>query len=141
MKKGQTETMGLMVIVILLVFVGLIALSFMLKSSPNNQDSFLSNKANNMANSIKNADLCSGTFEEAIVACCKKENFCETESCKLVSEQISNITGQSDEQVYVEAKDYDGKLCFSTGACENGISSSSYVFDNGVSFKVVVCRK
>jgi hypothetical protein len=141
MKKGQTETMGLMVIVILLVFVALIALSFMIKPSSNNQDSFLSNKANNMANSIKNANLCSGTFEEAIVACCKKENFCETESCELVSEQIGNISEQSDEQVYVEAKDYNGDLCFSVGTCENGVSSSSYVFDDSISFKVFVCRK
>ncbi|MBI2670943.1 hypothetical protein HYX18_03135 [Candidatus Woesearchaeota archaeon] len=142
MKRAQTEIIGLMIVVIMLVAIALVALRFVLISNSSiNVDSLLSAKANNMANSIKNANLCDGNFEQAIVACCNKENFCDRESCRLISEEISSIINSSEESVYVEAIDAYGNKCFSVGNCISGIASSSYNFENEVLFRAKICRK
>lgn len=142
MKKSQAETIGLMVIVILFLLIGLIALRFMLISNPKNDlDNILSAKANNMANSIKNANLCNGNFQKAIEACCNKENYCDLEACRLIADKINDFTNESDEKLYIEALDSNENKCFSVGNCMNGISSNPYVFNNGIIFSVKVCRK
>lgn len=140
--KAQMESMGLVIIVVILVVVALIALRFVLVSNnPISMDSFLSNKANNIANSIKNADLCGSRFENAIVACCNKESFCEKEACKLISEEIREIIKNSDELSYAEALNGAGNKCFAVGSCVNGISSSDYLLESDILFRVKVCRK
>ena len=140
--KAQMESMGLVIAVVILVVVALIALRFVLVSNnPVSIDSFLSNKANNIENSIKNADLCGSRFERAIVACCNKESFCDKEACKLVSEEINEIIKNSDELSYAEALDGDGNKCFAVGSCINGISSSDYLLENNILFRAKVCRK
>ncbi|MEK6973699.1 MAG: hypothetical protein AABW41_00405 [Nanoarchaeota archaeon] len=140
--KAQMESMGLAIVVVILVVIALIALRFVLISdSPASIDSFLSNKANNIANSIKNADLCGSRFERAIIACCSKESFCDKEACKLVSDETNEIIKNGDEPSYVEALDGNGNKCFSVGSCVNGISSSDYLLENNILFRVRVCRK
>lgn len=142
MRKAQVETFGLMIIVVMLIVIVLIALRFMLinnNSTSNNE--ILSIKANSIANSIKNADLCNGNFEKAIVACCNNENFCDQNACELVSKEIKSILSSIDESSYVEAVNYKKSKCFSVGNCINGIVSNSYVLNNDVEFKVRLCSK
>lgn len=142
MKKGQTETMGLAIVVILLLVISLIALKFMIQNTPVvSQDSYLSSKANNLANSIIKANICTGNFEQAIVACCNDESFCNIDACNLVQSEINNLSINVNEKITSEAYDSSGRLCFSTGNCEQGIRSGTYNLDNGVTFDVKICGK
>ncbi len=142
MKKAQTETMGLAIIVVLLLVIGLIALRFMIQSTPVvSQDSYLSSKANNLANAIIKANVCTGTFEQAIIACCNNELFCNIDACSLVQSEINNLSINVNEQITSEAFDASGRLCFSIGNCEQGINSGTYNLDNGITFDVKICGK
>ena len=57
MKKGQIETMGLVIIVILLVFIAIFALSFMIKPKPLNED-LLKVKTDALRSSVLKTTLC-----------------------------------------------------------------------------------
>jgi hypothetical protein len=112
MKKAQMETFGLMIIVVILIVAALISLRFIILSNGTSQNQeLLSIKANNLANSIKNADLCNQNFENAIINCCNKESFCDQDACKLVSKEIELILTYQDEKTYFEAKNLKGDRC------------------------------
>lgn len=142
MSKAQTETMGLAIIVVLLLVIGLIALKFMIQGTPIvSQDSYLSSKANNLANSIIKANVCTGNFEQAIVACCNNEAFCNIDACSLVQSELNNLSINVNEKITSEAFDASGRLCFSVGTCQQGINSGTYNLENGVTFDVKICGK
>jgi len=142
MKKAQMETFGLMIVVVIILVAALIALRFLIiSSSPVQNNEFLSIKANNIANSIKNADLCNSNFENAIINCCNKENFCDQDACKLVSKEIESILSYQDEKTYFEARNLKKDLCFGVGNCLNGITSSTYELKDGIEVNVKVCEK
>ena len=142
MKKAQTETMGLMVVVVLLFVIALIALRFFINSSPtSNLDTTLSIKANNLANGIINANVCNGDFKQAIVSCCNHEDLCNENACNLVTDELNKVINYSDESAYVEAIDQTNSKCFSVGSCQAGVSSAPYNLDNGVTLNVRLCPK
>ena len=145
MKKAQTEIMGLMIIVVLIVVIGLFAFRFMLMNQSSSNDEYLSIKANNLINSIKMTSICEKNMGDAIIACCNNQNFCEREACGLVKEEINRIINSSiEENFYFEAKNFEGELCFFIGSCSNGIASSINFLnsDSGNSeIQLKLCRK
>ena len=142
MKKAQMETFGLMIVVVIIIVAALIALRLIIiSSSPVQNNELLSIKANNIANSIKNADLCNINFENAIINCCNNENFCDQDACKLVAKEIENILSYQDEETYFEARNLKKDRCFGVGDCLNGITSTTYELRGGIEVNVKVCEK
>ena len=142
MKKAQMETFGLMIVVVILIVAALIALRFVIISNnPAKNNELLSIKANNIANSIKNANLCISNSENAIINCCSKENFSDQDACKLVSKEIEFILTYQDEKTYFEARNLKKDLCFAVGNCLSGVKSGTYELKDGIEVSVRVCKK
>jgi|APSaa5957512576_1039674.scaffolds.fasta_scaffold108595_2 hypothetical protein len=130
--KGQVETMGLVVIVILLVMIGVIFLAFSLKSEVSSDDRvFLGMKAGNLANSLKSVGA--GAL---FVAYCNGDSSAEDSLSELVSSGMSII----DEDVSVLFTCVDGRS-LNYGSCATGITSESIVLSSGHRFFVRICPK
>ena len=133
--KGQIETLGLLVIVILLVFIGIFALKFMAFDNKKVVDeSFYSVKANNLLNAIQKASICDENMEKAIVACFEENSFCgRTDVCSFVEEEINKIIDESlEEDISFTAKDSQyGNIGIEIVNCNAGISSVSSFIRSG----------
>lgn len=133
--KGQIETLGLLVIVILLVFIGIFALRFMSFDNKKVVDEgFYSVKANNLLNAIQKASVCGTNMEKAIVACFEESSFCgRTDVCGFVEEEVSKIIYESlEEDVSFTAKDSQyGSIGVEIVNCNAGISSVSSFIRSG----------
>ena len=68
LRKGQVETIGLVVIVILLIFIGIFALSFSIKEKEVNED-ILTLKANSLRSSLLKTTICNITIKEELGNC------------------------------------------------------------------------
>lgn len=129
-KKGQSEVIGLVVIVLILIVVGLIFLRFYLTNESNNKESVSNIKANNLVSAIKQASVCNGDMVDVIVSCCSNKEFCGRDSCQLANDEIRKITEKSlEERVYFEAKQ-ENSLCFSINEDCQGISSTENLIRN-----------
>ena len=133
MRKGQVETMGLMIIVVLILFVGIFALKFLLVSPVNNMDEpVLSIKANNLMNALSKINICDKPFNDAVVGCCDGD-------CSCLFEEVDNIINNTLENNY-KIEFCDSR---SSGSCEVGISSTKYSFkQSGIEYgsKVYLCE-
>lgn len=128
--KGQSEIIGLVIIVLILIIVGLIFLKFYLNKGKGNNDSFSNVKANNLVNAIKLVTICNDNMVDAIIACCNQKEFCRRDSCELVEESIREIIESSlEEDVYFEAKQQDN-LCLSINEDCSGITSTENFIRN-----------
>lgn len=152
MKKAQIEIVGLVIIVIILVFSAIIFLRIYLASNPStslDESLLLTQKANNLANSIKGVDVCNSNMAQAIVFCCSAESFCGRDACSFVSGEIAKIVNLtlSGEKVSVELKDRDGKTCasYGNGKCTSGFVAASPSPIKGVSGEAEIyinmCKK
>ncbi len=144
--KGQIETLGLLVIVILLVFIGIFALKFMSFDDRKVVDeSFYSVKANNLLNAIQKATVCDINMEKAIIACFEENSFCgRADVCTFVEEEINKIIDESlEEKVSFIAEDSQyGNIGVEIVNCNNGISSVSSFIRSGYGvyeLRVVLC--
>ena len=128
--KGQSEVIGLVIIVLILIIVGLIFLKFYLNKEKGNNDSFSNVKANNLVNAIKLVSICNDNMADAIIACCNQKEFCGRDSCEIVEESIREIIDSSlEEDVYFEAKQQDD-LCLSINEDCSGITSTENFIRN-----------
>ena len=92
MKRGQIETIGLLIVVILIIFMGLFALMFMSKGERKTDESFYSVKANNLLNAIQKASVCNEDLESGIVYCIENKEFCgQSDACDVVKVEIEKI--------------------------------------------------
>jgi hypothetical protein len=129
--KGQVETMGLVIIVVLIVMIGVFFLAFSLKGEISSEDRvFLGIKAGNLANSLKSVgvgslfvDWCNGYSDES-----------ELEEIVLSSFEMI------DERVSIMFECYDGRS-LSYGDCPTGITSEDISLSSGHGFFVRICPK
>ena len=139
MKKAQTEIMGLIIIVILIVFIGLIALRFMAFDGDSSlKDTTLSIKANNLINALTKVEIDENSFKENVYDCC-------TSSCSATFvTDVENIIQNSLEGEYsLIISREDGSECSQIGSCNAGISSSKYFLrQHGEKFDVrlIICN-
>ena len=94
MKKGQMETMGLVIVVILLVFIAIFALSFIIKPGQEDED-ILKVKASALRSSVLKTTLCVNTnVEKELENCLFDVNVCET-PCESLGGKIESIIKSS----------------------------------------------
>lgn len=138
MKKGQVETMGLVIIVILLVIVGLFALIFATRDGGGaNEDLFLGMKAGNLANSMVFMSIGSSDFSMKVIDCCRGFDLL---ACSDVEVSANAGLELLDEKASLIVECNSGEVK-EYGDCSTGINSEKIVLSSGDRFFVKICRK
>src|SRR3989338_7167198 len=93
MKKGQIEMMGLVIIVILLVFGGLLFVKFGLqREAPRQETTIQTAQTYHLLNAVLKIEICPQiTLKKAIDACNENQKICNQEACQVVESQITKI--------------------------------------------------
>jgi len=134
LRKGQVETIGLVVIVILLIFIGIFALSFSIKEKEVNED-ILTLKANSLRSSLLKTTICNITIKEELGNCVYDNPQC-LDNCGSLNTLIGNIVSDSleGEKYYFEFNNIE------LGSCIDKITSVSEVIE-GEKVEIAVCRR
>jgi hypothetical protein len=134
-KKGQIEAMGLVIILVLLVLLGLFFLKYSGKEEVDS-DRFLTIRANNFLNSLRQVSIGVNSFEDLALECCAGGN------CGNVGPRVSaNGDGYLDEDFYFELKcaDESTPVVKSTN-CASTVASGHVVLVSGDEMFVRLCR-
>jgi len=132
MKKAQIEIIGLVIIVVLLVFIAIFALSFMIKPMQHD-NSLLKIKANALRASILKTDICNQvSVKDEIENCIDGYNECG--SCdKLkqdINDMITNSLEANEKYSFVVSNDYGGSF-ININNCVDSITAVSQNLRNG----------
>jgi len=142
MKKGQTEIIGLVIIVILIVFIAIFALSFSIKPKQETED-ILKLKASSLRSSILKTTLCEGVdIKNGIENCIVDSSTgCPTE-CGGLGEVIEDIIIKSLEANEICNFKIEGftNFDFSNGNCIQPVTAVPQNIEGGV-VKVSLCRR
>ena len=141
MKKAQIEIVGLVIIVVLIVFIAIFALSFIIKPKPINDD-ILKVKANALRSSLLKTSLCGGiTVKDEIENCL--DGFNECMDCNQLKSEISNLLRDSlepNEKYFVRIYNGDIEYLRYNECPDNILTSVSQILRNG-NVEVGVCRR
>lgn len=131
-KRGQTEMIGLVIVVILIVIGALFYLKFVVLGGKEQQqhkaDSLSSTQAYNLMNAVMNIKLCGNiSVMEGIKLCKDEGNICEYTACSYMDDEVDKIVKS------VIYKDYSLNVTssgwhYTLGACKYGITSYPYLY-------------
>ena len=138
MKKGQIEIMGLVIIVILLVFIAIFALSFIIKPEQENEN-VLKLKANALRSSLLKTNLCRDiTVKDEIENCVDGYNECI--ECSDLRQDIEKMIKSSlDNEKYNFFVSNDKGSFINIGNCVDGVTAVSQNLRNS-KVDVALCR-
>lgn len=133
MRKGQTEIMGLLIIVILLLVIGVIYLRFRLADGGENYgDVRTSTEASNLLKAAMNLNVGSLDLQELIVACSQEAHQCTLLQREL--EQVFRYSLQSGTDFRYVLMANDREL-LRFGGCSFGIVGTFISVKEGVVFE------
>jgi hypothetical protein len=136
-KRGQIETLGLLVIVILVLFLGLIFLKYSGKGDISSEDKFLSIKANNFLSAIKQLSIGSNNFEYYAAECC----IGNSNACVNVNEAIISSMSYLEEGADFKLTCFSGvEHPFTVSNCDFGVASETFVLFSGDKISLKICR-
>jgi len=142
--KAQIETMGLVMIVIILVFLALFSLPFIIKEKSKALDeNYLQLVSNNLRSSVLNTNICgAATVKEEILNCESDFPICLNDCSELpgfIRNVIDSSLGSFEGSVnYVFLA---GDMNISSGECfEKIVSSKAFIDDIGVSVEICYRR-
>ena len=143
-KKAQVETVGLVIIVVLIVIIGLFILKISLMPNEDSFDNeYLSLKANSLRETILESSLCDIQVKDEIGNCQSNYTICLA-NCKELENFIFNIINNSVEKsidYYFTAIGQDLNMKIGK-ECRNSVSSSLQpIAQTDIKVKVEVCRK
>ena len=133
-KKGQVETMGLVVIVILVVFIALIFLRYS-GESIDSEDKYLSIKINNFLNALRQVDIGDDNFEKIVIDCCDGELI----SCEVVESYVGYLEVGLDD-FYLELTCMNDNPGVVVGTCSGGVASGNIVLITADKISTRICR-
>ena len=138
MARGQTEIMGLVIIVILIVFIAVFSLTFILKPEQQDDD-ILKLKANALRSSILKTNLCNSvTVKDEIENCI--DGYHECVDCSgLRNEIVKIIEGSIENEKYNFNVFTEGNSFMNIGSCVDNVTSVSQNIRNG-NVGVTLCR-
>ena len=137
--KGQTEIMGLVIIVILIVFIAVFSLTFILKPEQQDDD-ILKLKANALRSSLLKTNLCdSVTVKDEIENCI--DEYPECVECDNLQDGITKIIdGSIENEKYNFNVFTDGESFMRIGSCIDNVTAVSQNIRNG-NVEVTLCRR
>lgn len=135
-KKAQTEMLGLVIIVILIVIGALFYVRFAIfgKSGELQQkeNSIMITQAYNMMNALSNIKVCNNvSIAEGFYICNHGGELCGEDACNYLDTQIDSIVKSTlyrDYSLNVSGSGLDYRLP-KADSCKYGVSSYPYVFD------------
>ena len=142
MKKGQTEIIGLVVIVMLIVIGALFYVKFVVLGGKNDQmnkeNTISSTQAYNLMNAIMNVNVCGNvSVREGFVKCKNNENLCDRNACDYLDSEIDNIVKSVIYKNYSLNVNSSG-WNYGLGSCKYGVSSYPYIYNvKGDTYKAV----
>jgi len=141
--KAQIETMGLVMIVIILVFLAMFALPFIIKEeSKALDDNYLQLVSNNLRSSVLNTNICgAATVKEEVLNCEAGFPVCLND-CSELGSVIGNIIDASLIS-FKNSVNYNfiiGDLEVSNGECLEKIVSSKAFIDD-IEANVEICYR
>jgi nitrogen fixation-related uncharacterized protein len=137
MRKGQTEIIGLVVIVILIVFIAIFALSFSVKPKQENED-ILKLKAGALSSSLLKTNLCEGVNVKKEIENCINNNHPEClGDCSNLRPMIKDIIEKSlNEGYYFKV----GSIEIGRGGCTEKVTAVNQKISNQ-DMEVALCRR
>ena len=139
--KGQAEVLGLLVIVILLIFIGMIVLrlSFYKSNAGFYPEIRNSLEVNGLLRAIVNLKIGNSSFVES-VGDCYYENGCD--KVKEISINVIKANSRPDEDFRLEISGND-KILIKEGKCKTGLKTSYPFVRDGIFYEasLVLCRK
>ena len=141
MKKAQIEIVGLAIIMVLLVFIAIFALSFMVKPKQHDE-SLLRIKANALRAGILKTDVCSQVSAKDEIENCI-DNYNECGSCDKLKQDIINMITSSleanERYSFIVSDDYGGKF-INMNNCADNITAASQDLRNG-RVDLILCNR
>jgi len=135
-RKAQSEVIGLLVIVIILIFMGLIYLGFSnILDSGSLGDERQSIEAENALKALMNVEMDGyegKTLEDFIVDCNIEFNACETMEEALKEAYRVILRPETEFSFFANV---DGEEIYSFGSCDLGLFSSYVFVRDGVSYE------
>jgi len=138
MRKGQIEIMGLVIIMILLVFIAIFALTFIIKPEQENEN-ILKMKANALRASLLKTNLCDSIdVKDEIENCVDGYNECI--GCDELNARIDEMIKKSlDNEGYSFVVSSDEGIFINLGRCDSKITGVSQNLRNS-KVDVALCR-
>ncbi len=134
-KKGQVETMGLVVIVLLIAFIGLIFLKFT-RPDIDREDEFISTKANNFLSALSLVSVGNSDFKGIIGECCGGIQS----SCDTVRSIVESSVNYLDESANFNLDCFsESESVFVDGNCNFGVISETVILSSGDRISVKLC--
>lgn len=138
MKKGQVETMGLVIIVVLVIMIGLFFLVFSTRGKSNTeQDLILTMRINNLVNSLRYVSVGASNFEQRVMDCCAG---LDELACRDMQETAQSGMALIDEKTTFSVKCAGGEET-KFGNCNSGLSSVEITLSSGDFYSALICRK
>ncbi len=140
-KRAQSEAVGLLVIVIILIFMGFIYLRFSLHGNSNDYESVRQSiEAHGLLRALLQLDVKGENFEDGVSAC-----YYDAAACIALEQQIKsayNAALGADEDYKLTIIGEEKQL-LDVGGCEDGIVSRVPFTVEGVFYegKLILCRK
>ena len=142
MKRGQAETMGLMVIVVLLVIIGLIFLRFNLNPKESSyKDVRTSLEANNILKSVLRLKTSEADVQELINECYFNRDNCEYMKNKL--EEIFSLVLKKEETYNFLLRGESEELFRIDNKCVIGVNAQHQFSKDNIFYEAElrICRK
>ena len=142
MKKGQTETIGLLVIVVLLLVIGVVFLKFNVGNKQDLKADLRTNvQTTNLLRAVMKASLSDKSVSDAIVDC-----YFNSAQCSSIGNEIKKILDKSvgEGRSYSFTASADNRQLISLGTCQGlGIIASYQISKAGtfVESKLKVCDR
>ena len=140
-KRGQTEVLGLLAIVILLIFIGMIYLRFALQPEDNSQSIVRENiGGSHLLSALLHFDVGEGSMKKRFLDC-----FYDTGSCNDLKIDLEFILGsvlKPGENYLLTVLSEDETIFFSLGICERGIVTTYHFIEEGALFeaRMTLCK-
>ncbi len=128
MKKGQTEMLGLVILVILITLSLIFLLKFLISpSSDSSVDIKLTTQASNLQSALVKTHVCEDNdIEDVMVSCCNNENICGNDACDFLNENIPKMIDNTiPKQRYKLTLKHLNEECLSINTCQENAELTS----------------
>jgi len=133
MKKAQIETIGLLVIIILLIVLATFFVSLYLnKGDSSLPEARTSSKQSNFLNSINKINIDNKKVSDLVYDCYSTDN------CNLLQQKLTEITNEFFRTTFSYTFKADNKEFYSFNTCKLGLTANYKFIKNQINFEIIL---